>query len=58
MRESYRKIEYLIPEGYDLVFTLKNNCEVPTYRDVEKDTLRGLRLLGLLADKTDSGEDR
>lgn len=57
MRESYRKQEHLIPEGLDLVFTLKNCGQVPTYQDIDKDMVRGLRLLGLTQDKTDSGED-
>ena len=56
MRESYRKLEYLIPEGQDLVFTLKSSSDVPAYHDIEKDMVRGLRLLGFTADKTDSGE--
>ena len=57
MRESYRKLEHLIPEGIDIVFTLKNISEVPSYRDIEKDMVRGLKCLGLDAAKTDSGED-
>ncbi|MBO4579891.1 MAG: ribonuclease P protein component [Clostridiales bacterium] len=57
MRESYRKLEYLIPEGYDIVFTLKSNSQVPSYQDIDKDIVRGLKCLGFMA-QTDSGEDR
>ena len=46
MRESYRRLEYLIPEGYDLVFTLKTKSEVPSYHDIERDMIKGLKSLG------------
>lgn len=50
MRESYRNLESRIPNGYDLVFTLKNCEELPSLEDVAKDMERGLSNLGLLED--------
>ena len=50
MRESYRLIENGIPFGNDLVFTLRNTDEVPSFQEISKDMVLNLTRLGLLKD--------
>lgn len=51
MRESYRLIESGIPFGNDLVFTLRNTDEVPSFQEISKDMVLNLTRLGLLNDR-------
>ncbi len=51
MRESYRLIESGIPFGNDLVFTLRNTDEVPSFQEISKDMVLNLTRLGLLKDR-------
>ena len=48
MRESYRLAESGIPLGNDLIFTLRNLDEVPTFDEISKDMVLNLTRLGLL----------
>jgi len=48
MRESYRLVESGIPLGNDLIFTLRNRDEVPTFDEISKDMVLNLTRLGLL----------
>ena len=48
MRESYRLMEDGIPFGFDLIFTLRNLEEIPTFDEISKDMVLNLTRLGLL----------
>jgi len=53
MRESYRLIEDLIPDGNDLVFTLKTQDKVPEYELIASEMNRLLTSLRLLGNEND-----
>lgn len=48
LRESFRKIEPDLPEGYDLVIMMKNHERMPSFDQVDHDLKKIFRKLGLL----------
>ena len=53
MREAYRLLEDQIPDGYDIVITMRSSDKVPEYRDVERDIRRVLVRVGLIGSEKD-----
>lgn len=56
MREAYRLMEDRIPDGNDLVFTLRSSASVPEYSVIEKEMETNLTRLGLLSGKEDQND--
>lgn len=53
MREAYRLLEDRIPDGNDLVFTLRTSAPLPEYSVIKKEMESNLTRLGLLSGKED-----
>ena len=56
MREAYRLMEDRIPDGNDLVFTLRSSASVPEYSVIEREMETNLTRLGLLSGKEDQND--
>ena len=56
MREAYRRQESRIVQGYDLVITLRNLDDMPTYEEIFKELDKLIGKLGLYMVTTSDGE--
>lgn len=56
MREAYRRQESRIVQGYDLVITLRNLDDMPTYEEISKELDKLIGKLGLYMVTTSDGE--